>query len=318
MILPNLITTRHPPSRPESAEDIFSSTLGSIFPDDVQNLHGDDPATLLVYKNARFGDLELRTADVNGEEQRRKFAHYLWNAGILMAELVGGRGGGGVKNDTEGIIEKGEEQENGDGWKEGEWWVSRDEEKLWNVEGETVLELGAGVGLSGITSALAGAKEVVVTDYPAPPIIETIKLNIANNVLEHARTKISVHGHQWGDLSTEFAAANAGRYTRIFAADCLWMPHEHENLASSMLHFLSDSSDARIFCIAGFHTGRAKMAAFFEETVPKTGLEIEEIFEMDADGKRREWAGERDGGREDVSERKKWLAVARLRRRGTA
>jgi hypothetical protein len=80
-----------------------------------------------------------------------------------------------------------------------------------------------------------------------------------------------------------------------------------------MLHFLSNSPEARIYCIAGFHTGRAKLAPFFEEVVPKSGLAIEEIFEMDADGKRRKWKSERDGGREDIGERKKWLVLARLR-----
>lgn len=90
---------------------------------------------------------------------------------------------------------------------------------------------------------------------------------------------------------------------------------EHENLARSMVHFLSDSPDARVFVIAGFHTGRAKVAPFFEEVVPEVGLEVEEIYEMDAEGKRRAWAKERDGGREDVGERKKWCVLARLRRR---
>lgn len=92
------------------------------------------------------------------------------------------------------------------------------------------------------------------------------------------------------------------------------MPWEHENLAKSMLHFLADTADACIYCIAGFHTGRAKVAPFFEEVVPAQGLRVEEIYEMDADGKRRPWAKERDGGQEDMGERKKWLIVSRLRR----
>ena len=91
------------------------------------------------------------------------------------------------------------------------------------------------------------------------------------------------------------------------------MPHEHHNLARSMLHFLSPSPDARVFVIAGFHTGRAKLAPFFE-VVGEEGLEIEDIYEMDADGKRRRWQAERDGGIEDHGERKKWLVVSRLRR----
>ena len=90
---------------------------------------------------------------------------------------------------------------------------------------------------------------------------------------------------------------------------------EHENLAKSMEYFLSDAPEARVFVIAGFHTGRAKVAPFFEETIPEVGLEVDEIYEMNAEGQRRPWAKERDGGREDVGERKKWCVLARLRRR---
>lgn len=45
------------------------------------------------------------------------------------------------------------------------------------------------------------------------------------------------------------------------------------------------------------------------------GLYVEEIYEEDADGVRREWAKEKDGGTENVTERKRWLTIARLRRR---
>lgn len=132
MLLPSLISLIHPPSHTLSPEDILDSSLGSIFTDDLLNQHGDDANTLIVYKSARFGDLEFRTADVNGEEERRKFAHYLWNAGVLVGEVVGGRPG----KDGEG--------RKGDGWEEGGWWIGEEEEGTWSVEGETVLELGAG------------------------------------------------------------------------------------------------------------------------------------------------------------------------------
>jgi nicotinamide N-methyltransferase len=55
------------------------------------------------------------------------------------------------------------------------------------------------------------------------------------------------------------------------------------------------------------------MACFFEETVPEAGLEIEEIWETDADGRRRPWMP--NAHEELIGERKKWLAVARLKRR---
>jgi len=80
-----------------------------------------------------------------------------------------------------------------------------------------------------------------------------------------------------------------------------------------MRYFLSSSADARVYVIAGFHTGRANMARFFEEVVGNEGLEVEEIFEMDANGRRRNWSPY--APEELIGERKKWLAVARLKMR---
>ena len=80
-----------------------------------------------------------------------------------------------------------------------------------------------------------------------------------------------------------------------------------------MLHFLSNEPASRVFAIGGFHTGRAKLAAFFDVAVEE-GLQIEEIFEEDADGRRRPWEKVRDGGRENPTERKRWLVIAVLRR----
>lgn len=134
MRLSRLIDLRRPTSAPLEPEDIFGSSLGLF--NDLQNQHGEDPDTVILYKNARHGQLEFRTADVNGEEERRKFAHYLWNAGLLMGELVGGR----ATSSGSRLLDLAEE----DKWRDGEWWLNEEEEKRWNVEGEIVLELGAG------------------------------------------------------------------------------------------------------------------------------------------------------------------------------
>lgn len=66
---------------------------------------------------------------------------------------------------------------------------------------------------------------------------------------------------------------------------------------------------------AGFHTGRAKVAPFWG-VAREEGLLVESIEEVDVEGGRREWREERDGGREDVTGRKKWLVVAKLKRVG--
>ena len=81
-----------------------------------------------------------------------------------------------------------------------------------------------------------------------------------------------------------------------------------------MLNFLSREDGARVWVIAGFHTGRAKLAPFFD-VAAEEGLEVEDIWERNVEGMERKWAKERDGGVEDVTGRKKWLVVAILRRR---
>lgn len=106
MALTDLISVIAPDADDEP-EDIFAAAPGLIFTDDLRNQHGDS-GSLLVYKSERFGNIELRTADPERESDRKLFAHYLWNAGIKLAELMSS------------------------------------EDETWSVKGAKVLELGAG------------------------------------------------------------------------------------------------------------------------------------------------------------------------------
>lgn len=141
MLLPSLITLRRSVSIELQPEDIFGDTLGAIFTDDLQNQHGENGNTVVLYRSGHYGEIELRTADINSEEERRKFAHYLWNAGVLMAELVGARP---EQVNREGSTSQRQNVRSDQEFQNGGWWVSREEEKNWTVQGERVLELGAG------------------------------------------------------------------------------------------------------------------------------------------------------------------------------
>ncbi|CAK4031637.1 Hypothetical predicted protein [Lecanosticta acicola] len=267
-----------PPDIEDEPEDIFAAASGLFF-NDFANQHGGERSTIL-YKSKKFGNIELRTADPEREHDRKLFAHYLWNAGIKLAELISG------------------------------------DKEEWTVRDEKVLELGAGVGLDGIIATLAGAREVVISDYPANALLDNILRNAEGAVPQSARSRYRIEGYEWGDDTSPFASSNAHSFGRILAADCFWMPHEHENLVKSMLHFLDWSHKARVFVVAGFHTGRAKLAGFFDEATLQ-GLAIEEIYEENAEGDRREWQKERDNGLENVTERKRWLVIAILGRQAS-
>lgn len=156
---------------------------------------------------------------------------------------------------------------------------------------------------------MAGAGKTVLSDYPSQKILANLGINVERNIPEKIREqKVAVQGHEWGVLTDEFSKANANYFTRILCADCLWADGEHYGLAQSMAHFLSWKEDARAWVIAGFHTGRAKIASFFDITA-QAGLEIEVIWERDCDGYERTW--ERDW---DDKEHNRWFVVAILKR----
>ncbi|KAF3921049.1 hypothetical protein AA313_de0202880 [Arthrobotrys entomopaga] len=251
--------------------DIFESSLTTIF-NDVRNMHGE-PGKLVAYSSPKYGDIKLGLADID-KVDTRLFSHHLWNAGVEAA----------------GMIENGEIE----------------------VEGESVLELGAGAALPSLLSALAGAKSVVITDYPAPKILQNITSNISlNSSILSSCTTPKVYGHTWGILTDTIAETYSHAFTRIIAADTLWMDHEHENLAKSMLHFLDDKNPkARVIVVAGLHTGREKMSKFWDVAV-NTGFEIESIKERDVNGVEREFLADR--GFEDGSEKKRWLTIGILK-----
>jgi len=87
---------------------------GILFTDDYRVEHGD-PGSTVIYTSKRFGEVELKTADPDSEDDRRLFSHYLWNAGLLMAERVS-----------------------------GQRLADDQERQRWDVQGQSILELGAG------------------------------------------------------------------------------------------------------------------------------------------------------------------------------
>jgi len=219
----------------------------------------------------------------------------------------------------------------------------------WDVAGREVLELGAGTGLAGLVAALKGATRTIITDYPATEVLDNLRQNVAANIqtrrADASKTRaadargeigeVRVEGHEWGVLTDSFSIHEKEAFDRILVADCLWsmlllcskaplseskvltfdtVPHQHINLLSSIRWFLAPKG--RAWVVAGFHTGREKMKGFYApEALEAADLEIESIWEKNADGKERSWVEDR--GREDITERKRWLVIGILKRRGT-
>jgi len=80
-------TVEIPESLDSSSEDIFSSAIDLIFPDETRNFHGSS-GSHVIYKSRQFGNVKLELAALESEDGRKLFAHYLWNASLLLAELL--------------------------------------------------------------------------------------------------------------------------------------------------------------------------------------------------------------------------------------
>ena len=110
----------------------------------------------------------------------------------------------------------------------------------------TVVELGAGVGLPSLLSALLGARRVVITDYPYPAILADVGSNVDPSFSPLGSTAaVTVEGYAWGDLSTPVAQGHQAGFDRVFVCDCLWMPWQHANLCESIAWFLKDTVESR-------------------------------------------------------------------------
>jgi EEF1A N-terminal glycine/lysine methyltransferase len=151
------------------------------------------------------------------------WGHYLWNAGRLIAAYL-------------------------------ETHVSL-------VQSKTVLELGAGSGLPSLVCAIIGAKQVVVTDYPDPELIENIRYNIEHcqQLTSHEQTEIknrmAAEGFIWGGdpapLLAHIASAAPGSATNpvgfdtLILADLLFNYSEHTKLVSTIKQTLSREGSAK-------------------------------------------------------------------------
>lgn len=138
-------------------------------------------------------------------------------------------------------------------------------------KGQSVVELGAGTGLAGLSAALSlekrGGGTVVTTDWPDSVILETLEVNYQRNLpsqeVPASNVKWSVVGHKWGEDVTPISSAlspspSPPRIDHLLLSDILYHSASHPDLLASVLNLLRSSSDpssARAHITAGMHGG---------------------------------------------------------------
>ncbi|KAK4506701.1 hypothetical protein PRZ48_000434 [Zasmidium cellare] len=160
-----------------------------------------------------------------------------------------------------------------------------EENKQSLIQDKTVLELGAGAGLPSLISAINGAKQVVVTDYPDAELIENLRLNIKDCPLLPQPANIHAEGYLWGadpsplKAHLPHAEQDAG-FDLLILADLLFNHSEHSKLLLSIQRTLKKEPGAQ--ALVFFTPYRPwlleKDLAFFD-LARDGGFEVEKILE---------------------------------------
>jgi predicted nicotinamide N-methyase len=170
-------------------------------------------------------------------------AHYLWNAGILLARFLALASS--IREFSPGTDEA---------------WT-----RPFELSGmESVLELGAAAGLPGISvSLLLPCTRVVVSDYPTPQILDTLLWNLERN-----ETSGTVVGHIWGEPGALRPHAESGEqeipqsFDLILLADTFYSTSAMPLLLSSVERF--SRKGTRMLMATGLHVGVDPPRTFIE------------------------------------------------------
>jgi EEF1A N-terminal glycine/lysine methyltransferase len=151
------------------------------------------------------------------------------------------------------------------------------------VKGKDVLELGAGAGLPSLVCVVRGARQVVITDYPEPDLIQNLQHNIEHCALIPLKGSIVAEGYLWGNdtgkITSHLVEPSAG-FDLLILADVLFNHSEHENLITTVKATLKLGANAK--ALVFFTPYRpwllGKDLAFFD-LAKSNGLLVEKIME---------------------------------------
>ncbi|KAM4024313.1 protein N-lysine methyltransferase METTL21A isoform 1-T4 [Anomaloglossus baeobatrachus] len=109
-----------------------------------------------------------------------------------------------------------------------------------NLQGRSVIELGAGTGLVGIVAALLGA-DVTVTDRDLA--IEFLKSNVHDNLPKPLEHKMSVKALNWGTGLEHFS-----HFDVILGADIIYLEETFQDLLKTIIHLSSPHTVILLSC----------------------------------------------------------------------
>ncbi|KAI0349552.1 hypothetical protein OH77DRAFT_1224577 [Trametes cingulata] len=172
-----------------------------------------------------------------------------------------------------------------------------------------ILELGAGAGLPSIHIARVFKDvQVTCTDYPDDALIRTLAVNVKRNEVSD---RCRVVPYAWGSDPSPLFLANGSRdaipgFDIVLAADTVWNSETHRIFIETLRLTLRRSPDARVYLVAGLHTGRYVIQSFLR-LMDDAGFSAESLTERRVGAsEERPWSVDRAEG-EDERERRRWV-----------
>ena len=124
-----------------------------------------------------------------------------------------------------------------------------------DLRGKRVLEVGAGAGAPGVACAVAGAAEVVISDWD----VEALKLAAENAVLNGVAERVRTVVLDWADAeSSELAALPL--FDVVVAADVVFEIEHAQHVASVLHRFLAPGAASRAVVVLDADRGRIEHA----------------------------------------------------------
>ena len=117
------------------------------------------------------------------------------------------------------------------------------------VRERTVLELGSGTGLAGLTAAALGARHVLLTDAGSESVVlDNLRWNEEENRKRAVLTApVTVMPLTWASFSASVLAMPP--VDVVLAADCLYRSADYEDLMATLAFLLDERPDAVCYAV---------------------------------------------------------------------
>lgn len=184
-------------------------------------------------------------------------------------------------------------------WNAAKYLTKRMDERLIDVRGKSVLELGAGLGVPTLAAYRNGAKVAVVTDYPDPDLLDIIALNLSENCTPSdvdadvvgaapppTPGRCAVEPLLWGkkehiDHVMKTYTSGTG-FDVVILSDILFNHVCNDDLADTLVQTLQRTPSAVGYCVFSHHRAYKQLPdlEFFDKCVAR-GLQYEQVDEQD-------------------------------------